>query len=167
MDIDKNLVSSRVRTKKKIVTNERIPQNSHEKTIKNRVAVASQLSKETLIVVQTQTGEKKSTRQNETVYVESDDENTDALTLDLVSSDDENIGESANRNAQINEDKNENTTENILFIKYFKIVEDKKDAKKNIAACCLTCGKDKKYQVIVRGSLLATSNFIRHLKVIF
>lgn len=86
--------------------------------------------------------------------------------IDLHSSDNENV--TSNPSAANIANDTENSIENkerILFENYFRIVE-KNNANRNIAACCLTCEKDKNYQVIVRGSQLATSNFIRHLKVI-
>lgn len=54
---------------------------------------------------------------------------------------------------------------NILFQKYFRIIEHKNNTKQNISTICLTCEKSSNVPVIVRGSLFTTSNFIRHLRV--
>lgn len=176
MDINDSVVPPKGTTKKKraqpnIVSNKRVSQTSCEKTAKIRDASTSKSQKDILVAVQTQAVKGiKSTRQKkqrETICVDSDDDDfdDDTQTFKLDSSGDKFIAEGDDENTQINEENSQNTVENILFVKYFRIVEDKKDENKNVAACCLTCEKEKKFQVICRGSLLATSNFIRHLKV--
>lgn len=56
-----------------------------------------------------------------------------------------------------------NISEKLLFKKYFKIIEKKPN--QNIVTVCLTCEKEKKPVALVRGSLIASSNLIRHLRV--
>lgn len=60
----------------------------------------------------------------------------------------------------------DDTGENILFQKYFHIVPGTEDEKQNVTAKCVTCARDKPVPVHCRGSKAATSNFVRHLKVI-
>lgn len=61
-----------------------------------------------------------------------------------------------------------NSEENVLlFDKYFHILPETEDEKKNLTALCVACSKDTVDPVKFRGSRNATSNFVRHLKVIF
>lgn len=58
--------------------------------------------------------------------------------------------------------------ENLLFEKYFPIVEGSvPDEKKNVDVVCRECSKERTTTKTMRGSKLATSNLIRHLRVIF
>lgn len=157
--------------------------NTNESVKKNRSASKSRSKNvgETLVVVHTEASTSSNNSIDKTPKarkslpkkndisvrrIECDSEIIDAIDLD--SSNDESIDQNVSETIENNiENDIENTSENILFEKYFRIVEDKNNAKRNIAASCLTCEKEKKFQVIVRGSLLATSNFIRHLRVIF
>lgn len=59
----------------------------------------------------------------------------------------------------------ENSSENLLFRKYFRVVEKKNDVKRNVTAICIMCGRNNAVSAHVRGSLNATSNFVRHLRV--
>lgn len=68
-------------------------------------------------------------------------------------------------NDTIASSEQENKLHSVLFQKYFRIIERKSDIKQNISTICLTCEKISDTPVVVRGSLLATSNFIRHLRV--
>ena len=58
--------------------------------------------------------------------------------------------------------ENDGENPHILFQEYFQIIERKNDDKKNIVAKCKIC----EIPTSVRGSLNATSNYIRHLKVV-
>lgn len=69
--------------------------------------------------------------------------------------------------AETNERFDDGEEESLLFQDYFLISERKNDEKKNIAAMCKICDKSNSVSTPVRGSLLATSNFTRHLKVVF
>lgn len=89
-----------------------------------------------------------------------------ACKIDLNSSNDESIDENS-ATLHENVDNDTENTESVLFGKYFKIVENKNNAKRNIAVNCLTCNERDGLPNIMRGSLLATSNFIRHLKVFY
>lgn len=60
----------------------------------------------------------------------------------------------------------DDTGENILFQKYFHIVPGAEDEKQNVTAKCVTCAREKPAPVYCKGSKAATSNFVRHLKVI-
>lgn len=72
----------------------------------------------------------------------------------------------------VEEDGSENhlteNEENVLFEKYFPIVEGSvPDEKKSFDVVCRECSEEKATTKTMRGSKLATSNLIRHLRVIF
>lgn len=58
-----------------------------------------------------------------------------------------------------------NSIDSQLFDKYFHIVQAPKEKNENFVTVCKLCKNMKPTDVTVRGSLQATSNFIRHLKV--
>lgn len=60
----------------------------------------------------------------------------------------------------------DDSTENILFQKYFHILPETEDEKKNVTAKCVACARDKPNSHC-RSSKAATSNFVRHLRVMF
>lgn len=88
----------------------------------------------------------------------------DDYVQEIVHSSDEETTEQPNE-AVLEENSSNSTSETILFRKFFRILGTP-DEKKNVTAMCLACssGDDT---IKFRGSLLVTSNFVRHLKVIF
>lgn len=67
----------------------------------------------------------------------------------------------------VNKNTLDDDAENILFQKYFRIVPGTEDEKKNVTVVCVTCAEHKPNPVHLRGSKAATSNFVRHLRVLF
>lgn len=63
------------------------------------------------------------------------------------------------------ENDDELASEKLLFRKYFRIIQRDPNNPK-FSTYCLTCEKETGLQKIVSGSFKATSNFIRHLRVI-
>lgn len=105
---------------------------------------------------------------------------------DLTSSDDEIsprlppeietiVGLETSDAAIVEESENENhptedeaIEDNLLFSKYFPIVEGSvPDEKKNVNVICRECSREKTTTKYMRGSKIATSNLIRHLRVFF
>lgn len=101
-----------------------------------------------------------------------------SLSHDIIDSDSESDVFSGELN-QLNEsmaidppiDECKNEPDNLLFQKYFQIIEGTQDKNGNIAVKCLICMNEPEARIEllkpIRGALHATSNFIRHLRVFF
>lgn len=116
-----------------------------------------------------------STRQSSKEYdlTQSDDETSPQLppenrneTISGLETSDAAIVEEVESENHPTED--EAIEDHLLFGKYFPIVEGSvPDEKQNVNVICRECSRDKTTTKYMRGSKIATSNLIRHLRVFF